>query len=70
MVKSLVSAFLLLLKIFLASKVVVWVYYRLNVPGAHPIDEIDWVLVLIILDSWLISHTKIEITGMLKRDDD
>jgi hypothetical protein len=70
MVKSLISAFLLLLKIFLATKVVVWVYYRLYAHGSHSIEEIDWILVLILLDSWMISHTKIEITGILKKDDD
>lgn len=67
MVKSLVSAFLILLKIFLATKVIIWVYYRLYYPGSHSIEEIDWILVLIVLDIWMISHAKIEISEIIKR---
>jgi hypothetical protein len=60
---------LLLIKTYLLIKVTVWVYFRITYPELHPIQEIDWVLVLLILDTWLVSHTKIEISGIIKKSE-
>lgn len=68
--KSVFSFLLLLLKVFLLYKSVEWIYYRINYPGMHSIEEIDWILVLLIIDTWLVSHTKIEINGFLNKNED
>lgn len=68
--KSTLSFLLILLKVFLLYKSVEWLYYRINYPNTHPLSEIDWVLVCLIIDTWLISHTKIEITNILKKTED
>jgi hypothetical protein len=39
-------------------------------PEIHSISEIDWVLVLILMDTWLLSHLKIEITELLQNKDE
>lgn len=70
MFRTLTTLLLFTLKIFLLYKVVQWIYFRINYPGSHPIQEIDWVLVSILLDCWLLSHTKIEITGITSKTED
>jgi hypothetical protein len=70
MFNKLLSLGILIFKTYLAIKVLFWCYYRLNNPGLHPIEEIDWVLVVLLLDTWIVSHTKIEITGFLERKND
>ncbi len=68
MLKQIISLILLLFKTYLLVKVVIWVYARINYPSLHSVEEIDWILVLLLLDTWLVSHTKIEITEILKKD--
>ena len=70
MAKQILSLVLLLFKVYLLFKGLQWIYYRINYPGLHSIDEIDWILVLMLIDTWLVSHTKIEITGILKKRED
>jgi len=70
MAKKILSLVLLLFKVFLLYKGLEWIYYRINFPNLHPITEIDWILVMIIIDTWLVSQTKIEITGILQKRDD
>jgi hypothetical protein len=36
----------------------------------YPISDIDWAIVLVILDTWLMTHIKIEIPIILKKKDD
>jgi len=57
-------------KFYLAGKVLIWVYEKINNPEIHSINEIDWVLVLILLDTWLLTHLKIEITDLLQKKDE
>ena len=70
MAKQILSLVLLLFKVYLLFKGLQWIYYRINYPGLHSIEEIDWVLVLMLIDTWLVSQTKIEITGILKKGED
>jgi len=70
MIKQLLSLSLVIGKFYLAGKVLIWVYERMKYPEIHSISEIDWVLVLILLDTWLLSHLKIEITGLLQNKDE
>ena len=61
MIKQLLSLSLVIGKFYLAGKVLIWVYEKMNNPEIHSINEIEWVLVLILLDTWLLTHLKIEI---------
>ena len=70
MIKQLLSLSLVVGKFYLASKVLIWVYEKINNPEIHSINEIDWVLVLILLDTWLLTHLKIEITDLLQKKDE
>jgi hypothetical protein len=70
MIKQLLSLSLVIGKFYLASKVLIWVYEKINNPEIHSINEIDWVLVLILLDTWLLTHLKIEITDLLQKKDE
>ena len=70
MAKQIFTLILLLFKVYLLFKGLQWIYYRINYPGLHSIDEIDWILVLMLIDTWLVSNTKIEITGILKKRED
>ncbi len=54
----------------MAGKVLIWVYEKMNNPEIHSINEIEWVLVLILLDTWLLTHLKIEITDLLQKKDE
>jgi hypothetical protein len=69
MIKQLLSLSLVIGKFYLAIKVLIWAYDKINYPEIHSINEIDWVLVLILLDTWLLSHLKIEITDLMKTKD-
>jgi hypothetical protein len=69
MVKQLLSLSLVIGKFYLAGKVLIWVYEKMNNPEIHSINEIEWVLVLILLDTWLLTHLKIEITDLLQKKD-
>ena len=69
MIKQLLSLFLVIGKFYLAGKVLIWVYEKMNNPEIHSINEIEWVLVLILLDTWLLTHLKIEITDLLQKKD-
>lgn len=69
MLKSAITVALLVAKIYLSTKVLLWVVDKLTHPLLHTINEIDWVLALLLLDTWLISHTKIEISAILKKND-
>jgi hypothetical protein len=69
MIKQLLSLSLVIGKFYLAGKVLIWVYEKMNNPEIHSINEIDWVLVLILLDTWLLTHLKIEITDLLQKKD-
>ena len=69
MIKQLLSLSLVIGKFYLAGKVLIWVYEKINNPEIHSINEIDWVLVLILLDTWLLTHLKIEITDLLQKKD-
>jgi hypothetical protein len=70
MIKQLLSLSLVIGKFYLAGKVLIWVYEKINNPEIHSINEIDWVLVLILLDTWLLTHLKIEITDLLQKKDE
>ena len=70
MIKQLLSLSLVIGKFYLAGKVLIWVYEKINNPEIHSINEIDWVLVLILLDTWLLSHLKIEVTDLLQKKDE
>jgi hypothetical protein len=70
MIKQLLSLSLVIGKFYLAGKVLIWVYEKMNNPEIHSINEIDWVLVLILLDTWLLTHLKIEITDLLQKKDE
>jgi hypothetical protein len=70
MIKQLLSLSLVIGKFYLAGKVLIWVYEKMNSPEIHSINEIDWVLVLILLDTWLLTHLKIEITDLLQKKDE
>lgn len=70
MIKQLLSLSLVIGKFYLAGKVLIWVYEKINHPEIHSINEIDWVLVLILLDTWLLSHLKIEVTDLLQKKDE
>ena len=70
MIKHLLSLSLVIGKFYLAGKVLIWVYEKINNPEIHSINEIDWVLVLILLDTWLLTHLKIEITDLLQKKDE
>ena len=67
MIKQLLSLSLVIGKFYLAGKVLIWVYEKMNNPEIHSINEIEWVLVLILLDTWLLTHLKIEITDLLQK---
>jgi len=69
MIKQLLSLSLVIGKFYLAGKVLIWVYEKMNNPEIHSINEIEWVLVLILLDTWLLTHLKIEITDLLEKKD-
>jgi hypothetical protein len=69
MIKQLLSLSLVIGKFYLAGKVLIWVYEKMNNPEIHSINEIEWVLVLILLDTWLLTHLKIEITDLLQKKD-
>ena len=69
MIKQLLSLSLVIGKFYLAGKVLIWVYEKINNPEIHSINEIEWVLVLILLDTWLLTHLKIEITDLLQKKD-
>jgi hypothetical protein len=69
MIKQLLSLSLVIGKFYLAGKVLIWVYEKTNNPEIHSINEIEWVLVLILLDTWLLTHLKIEITDLLQKKD-
>jgi len=70
MIKQLLSLSLIIGIFYLAGKVLIWVYEKINNPEIHSINEIDWVLVLILLDTWLLTHLKIEITDLLQKKDE
>jgi hypothetical protein len=70
MIKQLLSLSLVIGKFYLSGKVLIWVYEKINNPEIHSINEIDWVLVLILLDTWLLTHLKIEITDLLQKKDE
>jgi hypothetical protein len=70
MIKQLLSLSLVIGKFYLAGKVLIWVYEKMNNPEIHSINEIEWVLVLILLDTWLLSHLKIEITELVQNKDE
>jgi hypothetical protein len=70
MIKQLLSLSLVIGKFYLAGKVLIWVYEKINNPEIHSINEIDWVLVLILLDTWLLTHLKIEITDLLQKKEE
>jgi hypothetical protein len=70
MIKQLLSLSLVIGKFYLAGKVLIWTYERMKYPEIHSISEIDWVLVLILMDTWLLSHLKIEITELLQNKDE
>jgi hypothetical protein len=70
MIKQLLSLSLVIGKFYLAGKVLIWVYEKINNPEIHSINEIEWVLVLILLDTWLLTHLKIEITDLLQKKDE
>jgi hypothetical protein len=70
MIKQLLSLSLVIGKFYLAGKVLIWAYERIKYPEIHSISEIDWVLALILVDTWLLSHLKIEITGLLQNKDE
>jgi hypothetical protein len=70
MIKQLLSLSLVIGKFYLAGKVLIWVYEKMNNPEIHSINEIDWVLVLILLDTWLLTHLKIEIADLLQKKDE
>ena len=70
MIKQLLSLSLVIGKFYLAGKVLIWVYEKINNPEIHSINEIDWVLVLILLDTWLLTHLKIEITDLIQKKDE
>ena len=70
MIKQLLSLSLVIGKFYLAGKVLIWVYEKMNNPEIHSINEIEWVLVLILLDTWLLTHLKIEITDLLQKQDE
>jgi hypothetical protein len=70
MIKQLLSLSLVIGKFYLAGKVLIWVYEKINNPEIHSINEIDWVLVLILIDTWLLTHLKIEITDLLQKKDE
>jgi hypothetical protein len=70
MIKQLLSLSLVIGKFYLVGKVLIWVYEKINNPEIHSINEIDWVLVLILLDTWLLTHLKIEITDLLQKKDE
>ena len=70
MIKQLLSLSLVIGKFYLAGKVLIWVYEKMNNPEIHSINEIDWVLVLILLDTWLLTHLKIEITDLLQKKEE
>jgi hypothetical protein len=70
MIKQLLSLSLVIGKFYLAGKVLIWVYEKMNNPEIHSINEIEWVLVLILLDTWLLTHLKIEITDLLQKKDE
>ena len=69
MIKQLLSLSLVIGKFYLAGKVLIWFYEKMNNPEIHSINEIEWVLVLILLDTWLLTHLKIEITDLLQKKD-
>jgi hypothetical protein len=69
MIKQLLSLSLVIGKFYLAGKVLIWVYEKMNNPEIHSINEIEWVLVLILLDTWLLTHLNIEITDLLQKKD-
>lgn len=70
MIKQLLSLSLVVGKFYLAGKVLIWVYEKINHPEIHSINEIDWVLAIILLDTWLLTHLKIEITDILQNKND
>jgi hypothetical protein len=70
MIKQLLSLSLVIGKFYLAGKVLIWVYEKMNNPEIHSINEIEWVLVLILLDTWLLTHLKIEITDLLQKKEE
>ena len=70
MIKQLLSLSLVIGKFYLVGKVLIWVYEKINNPEIHSINEIEWVLVLILLDTWLLTHLKIEITDLLQKKDE
>ena len=70
MIKQLLSLSLVIGKFYLAGKVLIWVYEKINNPEIHSVNEIDWVLVLILLDTWLLTHLKIEITDLLQKKEE
>lgn len=70
MIKQLLSLSLVIGKFYLAGKVLIWVYEKINNPEIHSINEIDCVLVLILIDTWLLTHLKIEITDLLQKKDE
>jgi len=70
MIKQLISACLVIGKIYLGIKIVFWVIGRVQTPELYPISDIDWAVVLVILDTWLMTHIKIEIPIILKKKDD
>ena len=70
MIKQLISACLVIGKIYLGIKIIFWVIGRIQTPDLYPISSIDWAVVLVILDIWLMTHIKIEIPIILKKNND
>ena len=70
MIKQLISACLVIAKIYLGIKILFWVIGRIQTPELYPTSDIDWAVVMIILDMWLMTHIKIEIPIILKKNND
>ena len=70
MIKQLISACLVIGKIYLGIKIVFWTIGRVQTPDMYPVSDIDWAVVLVILDTWLMTQIKIEIPIILKKKDD
>jgi hypothetical protein len=59
--KLLLSLFLIIIRIFVVFKILVWLVQENRYPELHSMSEIELYLVVLILDTWVaISHVGID----------
>jgi hypothetical protein len=66
--KLLLALFLIIIRIFVGFKILVWLFQESRYPELHSISEIEFYLVILILDTCVaISHAGIDVS--VKKED-